>query len=231
MRYFFFMATLAFVRVSAINHNASISEIFTEIYETNEWDRDSNGLRVEVGGKKISGSGSSVENARIYMEFLKDFFKKKNIKSVVDVGCGDWEFSQHIDWNGINYTGVDVVDHLIKENTKKFSAKNITFIKSDGIEYNLPKADVLICKDVLQHLTFKDILSIITQLKKFKYCILVNDVDTESLTCENVDMPRGYYRTIDLTKAPFFLKGRKVLTYASGVETKQVLLIENKYYN
>jgi hypothetical protein len=90
----------------------------------------------------------------------------------------------------------------------------------------LPKADLLICKDVLQHLPYEDIQKIIKQFDKFKYCIVINDVDPVKLTCENVDIPRGHYRCLDLTKPPFSLIGRKVLVYASGNETKQLLLIK-----
>lgn len=231
MRYLLLFTMLFFSNLLGIDFNGTITEVFTQIYETGEWDRDSSTGNQKNDAKETSGTGSSIDNALIYVEYLKDFFKKKQIKSVVDLGCGDWQISRHIDWKGIEYSGVDVVEYIIERNKKLYGAKNITFIKADGTEFSLPKADVLICKDVLQHLTFKDILSFITQLKKYKYCIIVNDVDPTTLTCENVDMPRGYYRPIDLTKAPFFLKGRKALSYASGLETKQLLLIENKNVN
>jgi len=202
----------------------SNSAIFSRIYDTGEWDRDS-----DVKG--TSGSGSSPTNARMYIEYLRNFLKDQNIKSVVDLGCGDWQISSCINWNGIQYTGVDVVESVINRNKKKYSSPKISFIKADGIDYSLPRADLLICKDVLQHLPFMDILSVITQMSKFKYCIIVNDVDPVTLTCENIDIPRGHYRTLDVTKPPFGLTGRKVLTYASANETKQVLLIQNKYPN
>lgn len=198
--------------------------IFSSIYETGEWDQGN-----DVKG--TSGSGSNPRNAKLYLEYLRDFLKSNQIKSVVDLGCGDWQLSQLIDWKGINYVGIDVVDSVIKKNTQKFSDKNIVFIKADGIDYPLPKADLLICKDVLQHLPFHDVLSIITQFSKFKYCLIINDVDPQTLTCVNKDIPRGHYRLLDLTQPPFSVKGKKVLSYVSANETKQVLLIENKYPN
>lgn len=198
----------------------SNAAIFSDIYKRGEWGVDAN-------KKGTSGSGSNPQNAKLYITFLQTFLSENNIKSVVDLGCGDWQIGKVINWDGIKYLGVDVVDSIISENAKTFSASNITFLKADGIDYILPKADLLICKDVLQHLPFKDIQSIIKQFEKYKYCIVINDVDPIKLTCENVDIPRGYYRYLDVTKPPFSLLGRKVLSYASGDETKQLLLIKN----
>ena len=41
------------------------------------------------------------------------------IKSVCDIGCGDWQFSQYIDFKGFKYTGIDCVKSVIDENKKK----------------------------------------------------------------------------------------------------------------
>ena len=219
----FVLGVLCMVASLFASEDPSSNEvIFSTIYETGGWD-------TEDGVKGTSGSGSSPKNAKIYIEFLKDFLTSKQIKSVVDLGCGDWQISQLIDWKGIQYKGVDVASNVIERNKMLYASENISFVRADGIDNVLPKADLLICKDVLQHLPFSDILSVITQLSKFKYCIIVNDVDPVTLTCENKDIPRGHYRLLDLTKPPFSLSGRKVLSYVSAKETKQVLLIENKY--
>ena len=201
---------------------ASNAAVFSAIYERGEW---ANGA--EANNKWTSGSGSNPKNARVYIAYLQNYLADHEIKSVVDLGCGDWQIGRCINWDGVKYLGIDVVDGVIEENTKKFSAPNITFLKADGTEYELPKADLLICKDVLQHLPFKDIQNIVKQFNKFKHCIVINDVDPIRLTCENIDIPRGHYRCLDIKKSPFNLLGRKVLSYASGDETKQLLLIKN----
>jgi SAM-dependent methyltransferase len=195
--------------------------IFTRHYETGEWSKGADGMG-------NSGTGSDPQNARMYIHFLQNYLLDRAIESVVDLGCGDWRINRNIDWDGIQYLGIDVVESVIQENSREFSSENISFVKADGIDYTLPKADLLICKDVLQHLPFQDIQSIVKQFGQFKHCIIINDVDPAQLTCENVDMPRGYYRCLDLTKPPFSLSGRKVLTYASGMETKQLVLIDRE---
>jgi SAM-dependent methyltransferase len=195
---------------------------FTEIYDNGVWGR-------RKDGKGSSGEGSSIINAKVYIEFLRNFLKTHNIKSVVDAGCGDWTFSQEIDWSGIHYIGYDVVKSIIEENCMKFSNENCKFIYGDITKINLPSADLLLCKDVLQHLPNKDIMRFLKQCSNFKHCLITNDVDLHKM---NNNIKRGEYRPIDLTQEPFNITGFKILTYVSeGWNTKQVLHISPMIYN
>lgn len=199
----------------------SAKEIFTKVYSEAQWGRNAQ-------GEGFSGTGSMVAFSKDYMLFLQKFIDEKNIRSVVDVGCGDWEFSQHIDWKGATYKGFDVVPTVINKNNTKFSKPAITFECVDVINSDLPKADLMICKDVFQHLTNADISLIIKQLSKYKYCLITNDTSPDTLTSDNPEiLHRGSYRTLDLTKPPFNLKGAKILTYKSYNAIKQVLFIDN----
>ena len=60
---------------------------FTNIYEKELWGRG-----------KGSGAGSRPKFNAPYISFLENFLRDNNIKSVIDFGCGDWQFSQYIDW-------------------------------------------------------------------------------------------------------------------------------------
>ena len=199
-------------------------EAFTHNYQVGEWGRNAN-------GEGCSGGGSLPCYAKPYMIFLKDFLETNHIKSVVDIGCGDWEFSQHIDWNGIRYMGVDVVKHMIQNNIQKFETDTISFVCADATEIELPNADLLLCKDVMQHILNKDITLLCEKFAKFKYCIITNDVVNPSNGfCLNEDLPdRGGLRAIDLTAPPFNISAIKVLSYpADSNNIKEVLLIEKK---
>jgi SAM-dependent methyltransferase len=202
--------------ISSLIGEASAEKIFTNIYENHLW------------GEEGSGGGSRIENAKPYVDFLQKFLCEKKITSVVDVGCGDWQFSKFINWKGIRYFGIDVVKYIIENNTQRFGSPTITFIHSDGISNDLPEADLMVCKEVLQHLTNADVFSLIKQLGKFKYCLITNDVDPHTLSSDNHEIIRGSSRTIDLTKPPFNIKGEKVLTYYTPVGVKQILLIQNR---
>jgi hypothetical protein len=70
-----------------------MKERFEEIYRKNEWGYG-------------SGHGSLPKHNKGYIEFLEKFIKDKNVRSVVDMGCGDWQFSRLVDWNGAQYQGI-----------------------------------------------------------------------------------------------------------------------------
>ena len=92
-------------------------ESFTRCYDEKLW---------EGGG---SGDGSTPEFTRFYREFLYKFMKSNNIRSVTDIGCGDWQFSRLISWE-CNYLGIDLVGSVIKNN-KKYENDHIRF--TEGI--------------------------------------------------------------------------------------------------
>ncbi len=208
---------LSYFMLSSIYANQT-EEIFTYIYDNKLW-----GCNQE--GKGTSGSGSLLETTQEYRMFLQNFLAEFQIHSVVDVGCGDWQFSRTINWDGVHYMGYDAVQSVIENNQRKFGKPNILFIHGDAACLDLPCADLLICKDVLQHLPYEDIFQILAQCYKFKYCLITNDVDAITLSSPNHQIVKGGYHTLDLSRPPFNLKGTKVLTYPAGQDMKQVFFL------
>ncbi len=181
-----------------------------------------------AGGVGNSGTGSTLQSTYIYRRYLAQFFQDHDVKSVVDAGCGDWEFSQKIDWTGIDYKGFDIVAKVIEADKAQFTKPNISFAVGNIVEDDLPAADVLISKHVLQHLPNSDIKKFLDkQLKKYKHVILTNGVHPMFLTGQNEDIKPGEYRTIDLTREPFNIRGLKELTYWANGHMHQVLHIDN----
>jgi len=104
-----------------------MKKVFKKIYSKGGWD------------EKGSGPGSTKEYTKGYRRFLQNFLKSKKIKSVIDLGCGDWQFSKLINWEGIHYLGIDLVPSIIKSNKKKYGKKNIHFKKGNFLEVNYPQ--------------------------------------------------------------------------------------------
>jgi 2-polyprenyl-3-methyl-5-hydroxy-6-metoxy-1,4-benzoquinol methylase len=195
----------------------SNEDAFTKIYDDGAWGKDPD-------GQGTSGFGSKKETTSLYRAFLQKFLKTYKIRSVVDVGCGDWEFSKLINWKNIQYTGYDVVQSVIEKNQQVHGTSRIQFIHGDAVVDDLPSADLLICKDVLQHLPDEDVFKVLAKLNRFKYCLITNDVDNHSLTSSNTPISRGGYRTLDLSQPPFNLSGKRMLIYSTGQTTKLVFL-------
>jgi len=178
----------------------SSSRVFQKIYAKNRW----------VFG---SGEGSKPEIAQPYMEFLQNFLREKNIQSVVDVGCGDWQFSQLIEWGNVKYLGLDVVPEVIEENQRQFGSEDISFQVFDATREALPPADLLLIKDVLQHWPNAAIQNFLPNLKKYRYALITNDADERT----NVDISFGEHRAVDITLPPFNVSAQPVLEY-SGID-------------
>lgn len=200
-----------------------LEDQFTNIYNSAVWGRNNEGMG-------SSGEGSKMSTTEPYRAYLQSFLHNMNIKSVVDAGCGDWEFSQSIDWDGVDYKGYDIVKIVVERNQAKFTQPNIQFIYANFLDTDLPAADLLVCKDVLQHLSNEDIQAFLPQLSKYNYCLITNDVDMRTATSKNEPVGRGLdtYRVLDLTMPPFNVKGLSAFTYRDAGTLKQVLLIVNK---
>ncbi len=219
----FFILTVSLFKGESL-FGKSLEDVFTSIYKKAHWGKNEN-------GEGSSGGGSTVEVTAEYRAFLQHFMEENKITSVIDVGCGDWEFSKLINWRNIKYTGYDIVKPIIEKNKIQFETDTISFIHGNAIKIDLPEADLLICKEVLQHLSNKEIALFLKQLPKFKYAILVNDVDRDTLTSENRDIASGGYRLLDLRNPPFSLKAMVVFNYQAPDphrEMKQVLLFVNE---
>ena len=71
-----------------------VREVFSTIYQSQEW-----GSR--EGQPFCSGEGSVREDAvGPYCEMVSHFMKERNIKRVVDLGCGDFHVGCALDWPG-----------------------------------------------------------------------------------------------------------------------------------
>ena len=108
----------------------------------------------------------------------------------------------------MTYIGGDIVQEIIDNNIRKFKNNKLDFIKLDITKENLPDSDLMICRDCLIHLSFKSIKLFFENFKKSKinYLLLttykLKDTNKE---IDNLDIPDGEYREIDLTRPPFLL--------------------------
>jgi SAM-dependent methyltransferase len=178
---------------------------FSEIYAENVWG-------------KGSGVGSAPEHTVEYAELLHSFMDERRVSSIVDFGCGDWQFSKDIDWGGRSYLGVDVVEEVVEANTSEYASDNVRFELMRNVR-RLPKADLLVSKDVLQHLPNKVIKKYLKTFKsKYKYLLITNDILYEGPhgTSEeaNADIDFGQWHAIRLDQPPFDEQAETLLEWS-----------------
>ena len=99
----------------------------------------------------------------------------------------------------------------------------ISFLEMDALTGELPRADLLIMKDVIQHWCNGDILSLIPRLPRYKRALITNGFHPAGLSRTNVDIATGGWRPVDLQSPPFNLKGDYIYWYNGG-EPKWVFL-------
>jgi SAM-dependent methyltransferase len=204
---------IAYFAIDAVNRQR-LTDTFNRIYAEGSWGKDAT-------GKGTSGTGSTLEITREYRAFIEDFIRKQGVKSVVDAGSGDWTFSSAIDWGDASYLGVDIASDVIEAVRRKHGKGRIRFQVGD-ITDDLPAADLLISKDVLQHLSNELVHTFIEnnlRKGKYKWVILTND---RTGPRQNLDIQPGGHRPIDLAAPPFEVKGLVDLPIAFGAETSKI---------
>jgi SAM-dependent methyltransferase len=190
-------------------------DAFHRIYESDHW----------KGG---SGAGSNIEATSAYRAVLQAVLGASEVATVVDAGCGDWQFSRLVDWSGIRYTGVDIVPEVVAANAAAFGRDGIGFVAADVRTETLPTADLLICKDVLQHWDLDSIQGFLARnLPHHRYALITNDIASVHIAPDmlNAEIPIGAWRPLDVERAPFSRRASWRLDYdVRGEWTKRCLL-------
>jgi SAM-dependent methyltransferase len=199
-------------------------DVFTRIYNTGAW---SNG----------SGSGSHPDNTRDYRHFIQRFMKEHSISSVLDLGCGDWQSSCLLDWSGISYLGLDIVEGVIARNVSRYQTESVRFGTLDSPRDALPAADLLIVKDVLQHWPNDDIRALFPRLAGYRFALITNTREPGARPSRqpsralNRDIGPGGHRPVDLALPPFGWPVREVFRHtsrrasATAAEVKATVLL------
>jgi len=197
--------------------------VFDRVYKEKKWG--------DKGGF-FSGEGSLPKNTLNYRNYVEKFIKENNIKKVLDLGCGDFRVGKLINWNNAEYIGADVVKSLIYRNNKLYSNKKIKFIKKNIIVNKLPDADLCLIRQVLQHLSNKDIKKIIKKIIKYRYILVTDSISINPKKRLNLDIPRGRNRKygLYLELPPFNQKSKIVLSYFEKNKKYilRTILLENK---
>lgn len=160
---------------SSISHKKTktpwpTKDAMEQIYEMKLWG----------SGEASFYSGAGSHNTDIinpYKEALLSFLQSfENPLTVCDLGCGDFNIGKDLVNHTKQYTGVDIVGDLIAYNKEKFKAVNLAFQCLDIATDDLPTGNCAIVRQVLQHLSNKEIQQVLCKLIDFKYVILTEHI-------------------------------------------------------
>ncbi|MDB4402124.1 class I SAM-dependent methyltransferase [Algibacter sp.] len=180
-------------------------DVMNQIYEMNLW-----------GGNQFdfySGIGS--HDAKIidpYLKVIIAFLESYNRSLIVcDLGCGDFNIGKHLTKYSKKYIAIDVVENLTKRNKNLYKDHNLEFYCLDIINDKLPSGDCIILRQVLQHLSNKDIEEVIKKMTIYKYIILTEHIPLGNFV-SNKDIISGQgirlkqNSGVNILEAPFNLK-------------------------
>jgi hypothetical protein len=183
-----------------MNDRRRREQFYGWVYENNQWGRASDGARYY--------SDSPTDLTGPYRTFLLDFLERHpEIRSVVDLACGDYQLSRDTGMVGVHYTGVDIYDKLIEHNRQLYGDGCHVFDVVDLVDDDLPSGDLALVSLVLYLMSHADVLRILPKLRHYRY-VLVTDgqADIPAGQRRNIDKPTGKYTPLDLFGNGFYLE-------------------------
>jgi Methyltransferase domain len=185
------LAHINFNRIATKLEMLPLAERFTRIVEDGIWG----------AGTSASGLGSELTSTRAIQSELPLLAARLGIRSVLDAPCGDAGWISTIDWP-VTYHGVDIVKSQIARNHRRYRhSRKMHFSVADITQDVLPKADAILCRDCLVHLSFPNIERAMAKFKgSGATWLLTTSFSQLSINQDCVD---GDWRPLNFQVAPF----------------------------
>lgn len=203
---------------------------FADIYAEKRW-------HATIG----SGPGSDPDRVAEYVRILNRVIREHGVRTVADLGCGDWSFSSQVDWSGVEYVGVEVVPEVVEGLNRRHARPGVRFVAADLTRDPLPHADLALVKDVLQHWPNRSVVDFLPRLNAYPLVLVTNDSRLlrrrwwhpfwfRDAIPANVDTTVGGYRPLRLRERPFGVSAEEADTFEMRegpfLFVKEVLLLK-----
>ena len=165
---------------------------FQRIHETNLWGATTS----------VSGLGSEYTATGKLQADLPALLKSIGVASLLDAPCGDASWIGKACIN-VDYIGVDIVPELIeaaRAGTWPDRAER-RFMVADITADNLPRADAVLCRDCLVHLSFENIARAVENFRRSGATWLITTTFSDWST--NADVEDGDWRALNFVRPPF----------------------------
>jgi len=180
-----------FARRAATGVDVTALAAFRYAYLTNHW----------AGPESPSGPGASLDQTAAIRRCLPELCRRLEIRTLLDLPCGDCSWMATIDLGVEQYIGADFLPELIEENARRYARTGREFRVLDLLSSSLPDADLVVCRDCLVHLSFEDIARAVSNLRGSRVTYLLTTTFPEQAV--NEDIRTGDWRPLNLQIAPF----------------------------
>jgi SAM-dependent methyltransferase len=146
--------------------------VFDKIYVSGAWGADG---RTDL----YSGPGSYEESVEDYVEFVREFISKYQLRSIVEIGCGDFSIASRYAAMVDSYLGVDVSSIVVDRNAKRYGSETINFVQADASKTDLPASDLCIIRQVLQHLDNETIAAMLRRTRAHRFVLVTEHLPSQ----------------------------------------------------
>ena len=167
----------------------SLPQAFNEVYKKRMWQQ----------GQSLSGVGSEGLLAERYVAFVRGYLGEHRIETIVDAGCGDFNVGSRLCDGVSRCIALDASSYIIDANQKRYGdISNVSFHVADLVVTAFPSADLVLVRQVLQHLTNDQIECVLTNLDHGEWDrVLIAEAvaDPSNDANANLDLPSHSVRT------------------------------------
>jgi len=150
----------------------------------------------------LSGPGSSMQSTENVRTFLPAILKSLNVRTLLDAGCGDFHWLQNTALDLDHYYGVDIVPGLINNHNSAHANTKRSFYCKDVTKDALPKVDMIMCRDCLQHLSYADGINAIRNFKRSGATYLLT-TSYYNMKRPAGDIKSGNFHLVNMQITPF----------------------------
>ncbi|UWU90186.1 class I SAM-dependent methyltransferase [Bradyrhizobium sp. CB1015] len=150
----------------------------------------------------VSGLGSEDLATAAIRDALPPLLQRLGVRSLLDAPCGDAGWIRRVKLD-LDYIGIDIVPSLIAANNRRVADGELAgrFLVADITRDSLPRADLILCRDCLVHLSFQNIARATARFRESGAQYLL--VTTFPEWDDNHDCEDGDWRALNMEKAPF----------------------------
>lgn len=165
------------------------SEVFDTVYREAIWG-------VNLDGESTSGSGShSLDIVLPYVTKVASLISALNARTVVDLGCGDFNVGRYLVGKCERLLACDISSVIIERNKIKYKdLVGVDFLLLDLAVDELPRGDIALVRQVLQHLSNEKISAFAKAISKdrpYKYLVVTEHLPSADDFLPNLNKSSG----------------------------------------
>lgn len=151
--------------------------------------------------ESISGPGSGLQQTQALRERLPLLLGHLGVRTLLDAPCGDFHWVRQMHIGVDTYIGADILADMIADHNWRHGHAARRFVRADLTTSELPQADAILCRDLLPHLSFSEVMAVLRNFRRSGATWLLTTTFTGPRP--NRDTSGGVWRTLNLTLAPF----------------------------